>query len=142
MATLTIGKVAKATGMGVETLRFYEREGLLAAPQRSAAGYRLYPESSIARLRFVRRAKQLGFTLTEIRNLLSLSDGSGSQRDVKAMTAKKLDLLTQRIADLERIRAALSELDERCDGDGCIADCPVIAALNDDEDTGVFDVEH
>jgi DNA-binding transcriptional MerR regulator len=73
MKTLTIGKVAECAGVGIETVRFYEREGLLAKPERSVSGYRMFDEGVIARLRFIQRAKELGFTLNEIKELLSLN---------------------------------------------------------------------
>lgn len=132
--SLTIGKVAKASGLSVETIRYYEREGLLLPTGRSASGYRYYAESSVQRLRFIRRAKQLGFTLVEIRNLLVLSEGRGDQSEIKALTQDKLTIIEQRIEDLQRMRAALQSLAERCPGQGCIDDCPIIAALNDERD--------
>lgn len=132
--SLTIGKVAKASGLSVETIRYYEREGLLLPAGRSASGYRFYAESSVQRLRFIRRAKQLGFTLVEIRNLLMLSESHGDQSEIKALTQDKLTLIEQRIEDLQRMRTALQNLAERCPGQGCIDDCPIIVALNDERD--------
>lgn len=137
MSRLTIGKVAKAAGLGVETIRYYEREGLLPEPARTAAGYRIYAESSITRLRFIIRAKNLGFTLTEIKGLLHLSDGGGDQADAKQLTDHKLNLIKQRIADLERMRDALQELSSSCSGDGCIEQCPIINALSADVDVSL-----
>lgn len=134
MSAFTIGKIAKACGISVETIRFYEREGLLAEPARTASGYRIYPERTVKRLRFITRSKALGFTLAEIRNLLDLSDKKDTDKSaVKALAEKKLALVTQRIADLKRIRTALSELSESCPGEGCLDDCPIINALNADE---------
>lgn len=134
MSNLTIGKLAKACGISVETIRFYEREKLLSEPARTASGYRLFPERTVKRLRFVTRSKALGFTLAEIKNLLSLSDNRDSEpAAVKALTEQKLALVTQRIADLERIKTALSDLSQSCPGDGCLDDCPIINALNADE---------
>ena len=77
MATLTIGRLANAAKVGIDTVRFYERAGLLRKPQRTAAGYRLYAESDVARLCFIRRAKALGFSLEEVGELLRLNDGEG-----------------------------------------------------------------
>lgn len=131
---LTIGKVAKAAGLGVETIRYYEREGLLPEPDRTTSGYRAYPESSITRLRFVLRAKKLGFTLTEIKDLLRLSDGEGVQAEVKQLTERKLTMIEERIADLQRMRDALQELSASCSGEGCIDQCPIIDALSADTD--------
>ena len=135
MSNLTIGKIAKASGLSIETIRYYEREGILPEPGRTEAGYRIYPESSIARLRFVRRAKRLGFTLAEIRNLLMLSDGAGDTAQVKALTEQKLALIKQRIEDLSRMRDALEELADRCPGTGCLDACPIINALSADADS-------
>lgn len=134
MSNLTIGKLAKACGISVETIRFYEREKLLVEPARTASGYRLFPERTVKRLRFITRSKALGFTLAEIKNLLALSDNTGADSSaVKALTEQKLALVTQRITDLERIKAALSELSQSCPGEGCLDDCPIINALNADE---------
>lgn len=127
--TSTIGKVAKATGFSVETIRYYEKEGLIPQPERSPSGYRLYQQASVDRLGFIGRAKELGFTLTEIRNLLHLADGSGDQSDVKELTAHKLKIIDARISDLQRIRSVLGDLEKQCAGDGCIQDCPIIEAL-------------
>lgn len=134
MTALTIGKVAKAAELGVETIRYYEREGLLPEAARTASGYRIYSESSIARLRFVLRAKKLGFTLAEIKDLLRLSDGDGNQAEAKELTERKLEIIEERISDLQRMRSALQELSASCPGDGCIDQCPIINALSADTD--------
>ena len=134
MTTLTIGKVAKATGLSVETIRYYEREGLLPEPRRSASGYRIYPEGSISQLRFIRRAKWLGFTLTEISDLLRLSSNAGNSADVKALTERKLKVIEQRMAELSLMRSALSGLADSCPGSGDIDQCPIINALNGDNE--------
>ena len=90
-ASMTIGKLAQAAGVGIDTVRFYERSGLLGQPLRSLSGYRLYAPSEIDRLRFIRRAKALGFTLEQIAELLSLSHG-GDRADVKALASGRLDI--------------------------------------------------
>lgn len=131
MTTLTIGKLAKACDVSVEAIRFYEREELLESPARTTSGYRQYSESAVKRLRFVRRAKTLGFTLNEIRNLLAISDNKeADQSEVKALTEQKIMLIADRIADLQRVQAALTDLSALCSGDGCIKSCPIIDALN------------
>lgn len=135
MSSVSIGKVARATELSVETIRYYEREGLLPEPSRSASGYRQYADNAVKRLRFIKRAKDLGFTLSEIQSLLSISDRRGDKAEVKSLTENKLLLIKQRIADLKRIQSALSELSDQCDGDGCADDCPILNALGADANT-------
>lgn len=134
MSSLRIGQLAKASGLGVETIRFYEREGLLAAPPRTATGYRQYSPQAVDRLRFVRRAKDLGFTLAEIRQLLGLQTGEGRKSEVKALTQSKLDKIDRKIEGLQRMRSALSELEAQCSGRGSIKGCPIIEALTEDKE--------
>lgn len=130
---LTIGKVAKASGVGVETIRFYEREGLLPRPERTASGYRTYPAGTARRLRFIRRARDLGFTLQEIVELLELTaDPSADAAAVRARAVEKLADLEERIRTLHRIRSALADLVERCGGRGRLADCPILDTLEED----------
>lgn len=131
MNTFNIGALAKACDVSVEAIRYYEKEQLLEAPSRSPSGYRQYSESTVKRLRFIRRAKTLGFTLGEIRNLLSISDNKDADKsEVKTVTEQKLSLIAERIADLQRIQAALTNLNDLCSGEGCIDSCPIIDALN------------
>lgn len=132
MAFFTIGKLAKASGVAVDTVRYYESEGLLPPPQRSPAGYRLYADDTLRRLRFIRRAKDLGFNLREIASLLQLSEQAGSSAQVKQLTAQKLRLVESKIHALEQMHAALQALEQHCDGQVEIRDCPIIAALNGD----------
>ncbi len=129
-APLTIGRLARAAGVGAETVRFYEREGLIEAPPRTAAGYRQYPPETVERLGFIRRAKALGFSLDEIRELLALREPDQDRSRVKAITERKIADIDQRISELERMRAALAELDQQCSGHGPVAGCPIIEALN------------
>ena len=129
----TIGRLAKQAGVGVDTVRFYERRGLLPQPQRTASGYRMYGEETISRIRFVRRAKRLGFTLDEIENLLKLQDEGGAKAEVKAITTRKLDQIEAKIADLTRMRAVLRTLSAECSGEGNVSTCPIIEAIGDDE---------
>jgi Hg(II)-responsive transcriptional regulator len=130
----TIGKLADQAGVGIDTVRFYERRGLLPKPQRTAAGYRLYDESSISRIRFVRRAKQLGFTLDEIEILLQLQDKGGRKAEVKSITTRKLAQIDAKIADLARMRKVLTALASECSGQGSISSCPIIEAMAEDAD--------
>jgi MerR family copper efflux transcriptional regulator len=133
-ASLTIGTVAKRAGVPIDTIRYYEREGLLPEPLRRASGYRSYNESAIKRLRFIRRAKELGFTLEEIRDLLALStDRRGGVRAVRKRAEQRLASIDARIAELMRIRAGLQQLIEVCPGHGDPEQCPILRALADEE---------
>jgi DNA-binding transcriptional MerR regulator len=120
--------LAKRGGVGIDTVRYYERNGLLAPRTRLASGYRRYGELELARLRFIRRAQGLGFTLKEVKELLALS----AQRDVgrvKRSAQTKLLDVEARIAALERVRDGLSTLIAACPGHGRAADCPILQAL-------------
>src|SRR4029077_17520430 len=128
MNALGIGQLAKRGGVGIDTVRYYERNGLLAPRTRLASGYRRYGDLELARLRFIRRAQGLGFTLREIKQLLALS----TQRDVgrvkRSAQAKLLDVQA-RITALERVRDGLARLIAACPGHGRAADCPILRAL-------------
>ena len=130
--TLTIGRLATSAGVGRETIRYYERRGLLASPPRSAAGYRHYPPDAVARLRFIRRAQELGFTLAEITELLSLRvDDVSACSAVEARAREKLANVEDKIGDLRRIGDALTRLVERCDAREPTSDCPILEELED-----------
>jgi DNA-binding transcriptional MerR regulator len=132
MDALGIGQLAKRGGVGIDTVRYYERNGLLAPHTRLASGYRRYGDFELARLRFIRRAQALGFTLKEIKQLLALS----AQRDVgrvKRSARTKLLDVEARIAALVRMRDGLATLIEACPGHGRAADCPILRALTEDE---------
>lgn len=131
---LTIGEVAKAAEIGVETIRFYEREGLIAEPPRRASGYRQYPREAIRRLRFIRRAKELGFTLREIGELLSLRVDPGTTcADVRAMARAKIEDIDGRVAELHRIKDVLERLARSCRGKGPTSECPILDILDERE---------
>lgn len=134
MSSITIGKVAKAAGIGVETVRFYERQGLIPEPPRSGSGYRLYSGDTIRRLRFVKRAKTLGFTLSEIRELLSLSvtPGAGCS-DVRDQARAKIEDIEDRVTQLLAMKMALEGLVDQCSGVGPTTECPILAALEEDD---------
>lgn len=125
---LTIGKLARRAGVRVDTVRYYEKNGLLEPQRRLASGYRQYGELELSRLRFIRRAQALGFTLQEIRELLSLSAQRDVSRVKKAAQAKLQDVQS-RITALERVRDGLAGLIEACPGHGRAADCPILRAL-------------
>ena len=134
--SLTIGAVAKRAGVPIDTIRYYEREGLLPEPLRRASGYRSYGEGTVAQLRFIRRAKTLGFTLEEIRHLLALSvDRQRGVKAVKQRAQRRLAEIDARIAELQRVRAGLAELVEACPGPGAPEQCPILRALGDEAQT-------
>lgn len=128
---MTIGALARSADVSVQTVRYYERRGLLGAPRRRASGYREYDRTSLDRLRFIRRAQQLGFTLREIGDLLALRlDPDTTAADVKARAAEKIDDIDRKLHDLARIRDALVHLAGRCRGGrGPTGDCPLLDAL-------------
>lgn len=134
METLSIGQVAKRAGVGVETVRFYEREGLLEEPPRRASGYRQYSEEVVSRLRFIKRAQQLGFSLKEISELLLLRvDDQTSCTEVKQRTEAKIAEVERKLVELQRMRQALLQLHSLCTGSGPIGRCPMLDALNQQE---------
>ncbi len=131
---LTIGQLARHIGIGVETVRYYERRGLIDEPPRRASGYRSYSPGTISRLRFIRRAKALGFSLGEVQELLGLSSRAVEPcAEVQAQIATKLADVRERIADLERMRAALARLLDACEETGENGRCPVLEALASEE---------
>lgn len=129
--SLTIGRLATEAGVGIDTVRYYERAGLLPPPPRRASGYREYPADAVARLRFIRRAKELGFTLVEIGELLQLS-GRGGVAEIRAAARHKLDVVEHKLAELQRVRDALHTLTEACPGHGPAQHCPILRALSDE----------
>jgi MerR family copper efflux transcriptional regulator len=131
---ITIGKLARAAGVGIDTVRFYERTRLLPRAARTASGYRSYQPADVNRLRFIRRAKALGFSLDEVRDLLALNDGRGSRADVKKLAERRLEAIDEAIRDLTRIRGSLAGLVRHCSGHGSVRGCPIIEAVVDDGD--------
>lgn len=126
---LTRGELARATGCNIETIRYYEKVGLLPDPPRTAAGYRIYAAAHVARLRFIQRARELGFTLDDIRGLLGLEDGNvPTCAEVKARTDRHLADVRAKIADLGRIEAALARTAAQCTGTD-VPNCPVLDTL-------------
>lgn len=137
MEVLTIGQLAKQAGVGVETIRFYEREGLIAEPERRPSSrYRQYPPEAVRRVRFIRHAKELGFTLREIQELLELKvDPESTCADVRKRAREKAADIEERIESLGRMKAALERLAKKCRGNGPTAECPILEEL-DREDNG------
>jgi Zn(II)-responsive transcriptional regulator len=132
MRTFSIGQLAKRTGVAIDTVRYYERNGMLAPASRLESGYRRYGETELKRLRFIRRAKVLGFTLADIRELLSLSDERNVAKVKRAAEAKLADV-EQRLAELARIRSGLRSLVAACPGHGRAEACPILNALNEED---------
>jgi Hg(II)-responsive transcriptional regulator len=131
MKLLTIGKIAERAGIGIETVRFYEREGLIEKPTRSASGYRQFDEEVIKRLNFISRAKELGFTLKEIRELLSLKvDPNMCCEDVKNRADTKIADIESKIATLRKMKKALVQLSKDCGEIELTDECPILKTLD------------
>lgn len=133
MATgLTISRTAVLAGVGVETIRFYERRGLIKQPPRPRnGGYRFYDDAVVDRVRFIKQAQELGFSLREIKDLFSLrADPAADCGDVRNQASTKREEVSRKIAQLQRIRGALDELIASCPGGGALRACTIIGALN------------
>jgi len=126
---VTIGVLSKQTGCNIETIRYYERIGILSKPPRSEGGHRLYEREQVKRLMFIRRSRELGFPLQEVRTLLRLVDGKRyTCQEVKAVTEQHLDDIKMKISDLRKLQKTLSAISSQCEG-GSVPDCPIIDAL-------------
>jgi len=133
MESLTIGKVARRAEVGVETIRFYERKGLIDEPPRRESGYRQYPEETISRLRFIKRAKELGFTLREIKELMKLqvdSSSSATCDEVRNLAKEKITDIRDKIRMLQGMEAALARLIGSCRKRAVTSNCPILEALD------------
>lgn len=129
--TLTIGALAKAADIGVETVRFYERKGLLPEPPRTPSGYRQYPSETVDRMRFIRRAQGLGFALREISELLDLRvDEAAACGPVEAQAREKLAQVAGKIEELRRMEAALQRLVHACEAREPTGECPILEELD------------
>jgi MerR family mercuric resistance operon transcriptional regulator len=128
MGELTIGALAKAAGVHVETIRYYQRRGLVGEPKRQPGSVRRYDEEAVKRLRFERRAQELGFTLEEIKSLVQLGE-TPNCRGARDLAARKLALVNARLSDLRRMQSALEGLVTQCDS-GRKRRCPVIDSLS------------
>ena len=130
-ADFTIGEMSRRTGCKIETIRYYERAGLMPAPPRSTGGYRLYDQAHQKRLNFIRRGRELGFSLDRVRELLTLAEGGGSNCDeVKETTLDHLSDIESKIADLSRMAKLLRQKAALCKG-GNVPECPILEALFD-----------
>jgi MerR family copper efflux transcriptional regulator len=133
MERFTIGEIARAAEVGIDTVRYYERNRLLPEPTRRLSGYREYKADDVRRLRFIRRAKDLGFSLADIRELLALSaDRERGVRGLKARAEARLDEVERRIRELQRMRRGLKRLVDACPGHGALERCPILAALGEE----------
>lgn len=130
MGELTTGQVAKQAHVNIETIRYYERRGLIPEPPRRESGYRQYPQSTVSRIQFIKRAQELGFSLKEIHELLSLRfDHNTPAIEIRKKAERKVEDIDAKIANLQHIKHALLMLIGQCDGHGTVDDCPIIAAL-------------
>ena len=129
---MTIGKAARNAGVGVETIRFYQRKGLIAQPPKPrSSGFRSYPRETIERIRFIRQAQELGFSLREVNELLSLqAHPSADCTDVREQARAKLDEVNQKVAHLQNIAAALRDLIAACPGKGALRECSILTTLS------------
>ena len=128
---MTIGRAARQAGVGVETIRFYERKGLIDQPPKPLdASFRVYPAETVGRIRFIREAQEIGFSLREIDELLSLrADPAADSADVRRRAIAKRDEVERKIAHLQRIHGALEELIAACPGRGAVRECSIMEAL-------------
>ena len=129
--SLTIGVLAKRAGVNVETIRYYQRRGLLEEPSKPIGGFRCYPQESVKRVLFIKRAQSLGFTLEEILGLLAFNERRGCL-ETRRIAAHKMELIEQKIADLSRMRRSLAHLVRSCDASTAGAPCPIIHLLAED----------
>jgi MerR family mercuric resistance operon transcriptional regulator len=124
-----IGALARASGVNIETIRYYEKIGVMPKPGRSSGGYRLYTSEHIRRLGFIRRGRELGFTLDDVRGLLRLVDGHAyTCAEVRTLTLDHVAGIRRKIADLKRLERVMTDISSRCSGKR-IPDCPIVDAL-------------
>lgn len=137
MMMFTIGKAARAAGVSVETIRFYERRGLISQPAKPQDGYRLYPAETVQRIRFIRKAQEIGFSLREIAELLSLrARPEGDCADVRDQAAEKIAEVNRKIRELKRVRSALHKVSASCPGRGDLRACTILEALQTSQPVG------
>lgn len=131
MDGLTIGKVAREAGVNIETVRYYEKRGLIPQPPRTCSGYRQYPEKIVQRIKFIKRAQELGFTLKEVQKLLAISDHETGlvSHEIQQFAREKVLQLERKIAGLVQIKLMLESLLSKCKGSGPIQECPIMEKL-------------
>ena len=131
MDSLSPSALAREAGVNQQTIRYYERRGLIPPPPRTGSGYREFPPDTIRRVRFIRQAQALGFTLREIKDLLDLRVRSGvGCKDIRQRAREKIEDIGEKIAALRHMEAALTTLASRCRGRGPVEDCPILDALD------------
>jgi MerR family mercuric resistance operon transcriptional regulator len=132
MCGSTIGAIAKQAGVNIETLRYYERQGVVAKPPRTGSNYRIYPQDTVRRVRFVKRAQELGFSLKEIKVLLALRASRGARcEDVRRQALRKVEEIEDKIRSLEAMKLVLGKLADECAATrGPVSDCPILESLN------------
>ena len=131
MAGLTIGKVAERAGVNIDTLRYYERQAVIPPPERNGSNYRIYSQDTVPRVRFVKRAQELGFTLAEIKELLDLRVSTEARcADVRDQALAKIEDLNGKIRSLQAMRRVLSKLAGECSGEGPVSECPILESLD------------
>ena len=134
--SFTIGQMATAASVNVQTIRYYERRGLLLPSERSSSGYRQYDRDSLRRLRFIRHAQALGFSLSEIQDLLALRVRHGAAcKAIERTTRRKIDIIDRKLRELERLKRTLADLAATCRARRRTSECPVLEALEDDDAT-------
>ncbi len=130
MNQLTIGKIAKGAEVKVDTIRYYERSGLIPIPNRSESGYRLYETDTIDKILFIKKAQALGFTLREIKELLSLKmDPACTCGSIKERTVTKIKDIQEKVSILKEMETSLGKLVDACDGNGSVSECPILDAM-------------
>ena len=131
---LKIGEVAGRGGVNLQTIRYYEREKLLPEPPRLASGYRIYPDQTVQRVRFIKRAQEIGFTLAEIRGLLAIRvDADRDSAQVRDLAQAKITDIEEKIKTLQRMKTALGRITQRCSGCGPASECPILESIDSDE---------
>lgn len=135
IASYKIGKTAELAGVNLETIRYYERRNLITEPDRMESGYRLFSQRHVDQIRFIKRAQELGFTLSEIQDLLNLKMDEGTTcSEIRHEAEQKYQNVVAKIEDLQRIKNTLTDLIDSCSGNGPIGDCPILEALEGDND--------
>lgn len=130
MENLTTGQVAKKARVNIETIRYYERRGLIDKPMRTESGYRSFPAEAVERIQFIKNAQELGFSLNEIKELLQLKvDPLTPSSEIRQRTVEKVKDIEAKIASLEKMKHSLLGLIGACDGEGTVAECPIIESL-------------
>lgn len=125
----TIGQISDQTGVNIETIRYYEKAGILPSPPRTAGGHRVYDDSSRDRLMFIRRCRELGFAIEDTRSLLDMADGGFTCKQAHNLTIKHLDDVRSKIKDLKRMERVLKEMASKCEGEA-LPVCPIVDALS------------